>query len=173
MRGKEVVHSSKSDEWGTPLPLYDWLNNLFAFDIDVAAAPDNAKCLKFLTKEDNALFQAWSYAAAEYSIWCNPPYSKVKDFINKACMESLKHATSIVFLVPARTDTKWFHYALQFCTSVYLIEGRLKFDGNGSNSSAPFPSCLLVWGEDKIKERKPAERLGIFPLTLDKTTRGF
>lgn len=175
MKGKEVVHSSKSDEWGTPPLLFEYLHGLFNFQLDAAATKENAKCERYLTEADNGLFQSWRLPEDNRaSIWCNPPYSLVKEFTAKAAEETYKRTIeSIVFLVPARTDTVWFHNCLLNCSSVYLIKGRLKFVGAGNNS-APFPSCLIIWGEDRIGRRNGEnEGLDISPIEFDKTIRGF
>ncbi len=135
---KSNVHfMSKSNEWETPQFLFDGLHAEFGFELDVCATPENAKCKRFFTKEDNALLQNWAPAVC----WMNPPYARqISGFMQKALDESQLGAT-IVALVPARTDTLWFHkYANR--GEVRFLKGRLRFVG--AKHCAPFPSAIVV-----------------------------
>lgn len=134
---REVYASSKTCEWETPIELFDKLNDIYGFEIDVCATRENAKCLKFFTKEDNGLMQDW-YGCC----WMNPPYGReIGKWMKKAYEEGRKDAT-VVCLVPARTDTAWWHdYAMQ--GDIQFIRGRLKF-GNAKDG-APFPSAIVVF----------------------------
>jgi phage N-6-adenine-methyltransferase len=139
-----VHFQSKSMEWETPQGLFDELDAVFHFDLDAAAAPSNAKCQRFFTKEDDALQQRW-----HGSVFLNPPYGRsIACFMRKALEESRKGAT-VVCLVPARTDTAWWHqYARQ--GQIILLRGRLKF-GNASHS-APFPSAIVIFWSGTLGE---------------------
>lgn len=132
----KVLFSHKSDEWETPQNLFDELNQEFNFDVDVCATPENAKCDKFFTIEQDGLTSWW-----HGNVWCNPPYSEIKYWVEKA----YNRTGLSVLLVPARTDTKWFH---EYCyqnpnCEIRFIKGRLKF--NNSKNSAPFPSMILIF----------------------------
>ncbi|MEK6880721.1 MAG: DNA N-6-adenine-methyltransferase [Nanoarchaeota archaeon] len=132
------LFTSKTGEWETPQWLFDQLNKKFRFDIDVCATKKNAKCKKFYTKKDAGLKMGW-YG----NVWCNPPYGReIKKWVEKAFLES--HKGIIVMLLPARTDTKWFHNWLYKKRNIEIIfiKGRLKF-GNSKNS-APFPSMIVI-----------------------------
>lgn len=171
MKGRDQLMSSKSDEWGTPQALFDRVNAYFHFDLDAAATPENKKCEKFFSENENALLENWSDHGR--SVWCNPPYSKIKSFVIKAIQES-ETCDSIVYLVPARTDTKWFHAAVDNGAAVYFIKGRVRFVGAG-NGSAPFPSCLLVFGKNEFMppDLEPMHRTGMVQyLELTKEQRG-
>lgn len=150
-----IMFSKKSDEWGTPQDLYDSLNEeLGPFDMDVAATAENSKCMYFASKDthQNGLEADWMNKN-----WCNPPYSQVKEFAKKAQEEAAKgHMT--VMLIPARTDTKFFHEYIYQKPNVEIrfLKGRIKFispDGsllrgtsmNGSNNAAPFPSMIVIF----------------------------
>lgn len=136
----DVMFSSKSDMWETPQCLFDKLNSKFHFDIDVCATKENAKCKKFYTKKQNGLLQEWKGVC-----WCNPPYGReIIKWVRKASI-SAKNGTTVVMLIPARTDTKWFHDYIYKKDNVKIkfIRGRLKF-GNTQNS-APFPSMLVLF----------------------------
>ena len=133
------MYSSNTDNWATPQAFFDMLDKHFHFELDVCASEDNHKCLNYFDKTDNGLEKNWSKVN-----WLNPPYGKViGDWIKKAYEESKKGCT-VVCLVPARTDTKWFHNYCFNYGEVIFIKGRLKF-GN-SNNSAPFPSALVIFG---------------------------
>lgn len=118
--------SSTTDEWATPQDFFDGLNKEFCFGLDVCATAENAKCDAYYTKKQNGLAQAWHKAAAV--CWMNPPYGRqIGAWMKKAYEESQKGAT-VVCLVPARTDTAWWHdYAMR--GSVRFVRGRLKFGG--------------------------------------------
>lgn len=133
-----VHFSSKTDEWPTPQEFFDALHAEFNFTLDPCATPENAKCAKFFTEQDNGLAQSWQGER----VFMNPPYGRaIKDWMRKAAEEA-KAGALVVCLVPARTDTEWWHeYALQ--GAVRFIRGRLKF-GQSANS-APFPSAVIVF----------------------------
>ena len=73
----------------------------------------------------------------------NPPYSEIAAWIEKAYHEA-RLGKFVCLLIPARTDTKYFHRFLVRCSTIYFVEGRLKF--NGSKNSAPFPSMVCIYG---------------------------
>jgi phage N-6-adenine-methyltransferase len=144
MKGQKQLFSSDSDEWGTPYDKWVEWDNEFHFTFDAAAS------------ESNYLCDVWSGDSLEISwdgrVWCNPPYSKVGPFVAKAHNEWMMNdrCEVVVMLLPARTDTKWFHEQIynQPGVTIRFIKGRLKFkDVNGLvRSSAPFPSMLVVFG---------------------------
>lgn len=134
------MFSSKTDLWETPQEFFDKLNKEFHFEIDVCALPENAKCERFYTPEMDGLSQPW-----EGCCWCNPPYGReVKKWVKRAYDASSSGAT-VVMLLPARTDTKWFHEYIygRKHVEVRFICGRLKF--GGSKNSAPFPSMVVIF----------------------------
>lgn len=137
--GSASVHfSSASDEWPTPQDFFDKCNAEFGpLDLDVCATAENAKCLRYFTKADDGLAQVWSGR-----VWMNPPYGReIGAWMAKAWRSSQAGAL-VVCLVPARTDTAWWHdYAAK--GTVRFIRGRLKFGGH--KNSAPFPSALVVF----------------------------
>ncbi|MBD3929922.1 adenine methyltransferase [Staphylococcus sp. EG-SA-6] len=139
-----VHFSSKSNEWTTPQHLFDELNQEFNFTLDPCATEENAKCSKHFTIEDDGLSKDWSNDV----VFMNPPYGReIKKWIKKAYEESLNGAT-VVCLIPARTDTMYWHdFIFDKADDIRFLKGRLKF-GNGKNS-APFPSAIVVY---KYKE---------------------
>lgn len=134
----EVMFSSKTDLWATPQYFFDKLDNEFHFTLDVCATPENAKCERYYTKKEDGLFQKW-----EGVVWCNPPYGRqIAEWVEKAYIEHT-HGATVVMLLPARTDTKWFHDYIYPYAEIRFVRGRLKF-GNSTNS-APFPSMIVIF----------------------------
>lgn len=129
------------DQWRTPLNLFSQLNKEFQFTCDVACNESNALLPNRITDEDNAFLCDWTGRC-----WCNPPYSDIGPWIRKG-HESVTsgNAEVVVFLVPARTGTDWFHrYALQH--EIRFLRGRLRFSGCRTN--APFDCCLIIMKRD-------------------------
>ena len=134
------MFSSSTDLWATPQDFFDRLNAEFDFDIDVCASPENAKCERYFTKEQDGLSQLWG----GMTCWCNPPYGReVGKWVQKAYISSKDEGSTVVMLLPARTDTKWFHEYIYNQSEIRFIKGRLKF--GGSANSAPFPSMVVVF----------------------------
>lgn len=143
------MFSSNSSEWETPQDLFDVLDNQHHFVLDACATPVNAKCDRFYTLAEDGLSQPW-----ESCTWCNPPYGRaITDWVEKAYTECVYNHVSSVLLLPARTDTRWFHDYLykqeQHGISIEFLRGRLKF-GNSQNS-APFPSMIVMLDGDHFK----------------------
>jgi len=143
----ELMFSSNTDMWATPQYLFDRLNAVFRFDVDVCATPENTKCPVFFTEQENGLSQEW-----RGTCWMNPPYGRGIGLWVKKAHDSAKAGATVVCLLPARTDTAWWH---DYClgAEITFIRGRLKF-GDHSNS-APFPSAVVVFrhsAESALKE---------------------
>lgn len=136
----QTMFSSKTDLWSTPQDLFDELNNEFHFTLDVCADESNRKCDKYYSKEQDGLSQPWIG-----TVWCNPPYGRgIGQWVRRALFASVAGNT-VVMLLPARTDTKWFHDYIYKRDNVEIrfIKGRLKF--GGSKNSAPFPSMIVIF----------------------------
>ena len=131
-----VHFSSATDLHATPQEFFNKLNDEFNFTVDVCATPENAKCEIFYTKEDDGLSQNWSG-----NVWLNPPYGREIGLWMAKASEAAKAGATVVCLVPARTDTAWWHEHV-IKHEVRFIKGRLKF-GNAKNN-APFPSAVVV-----------------------------
>ena len=140
----EVMFSSKTDMWATPQDLFDELNAEFHFETDVCAVPSNAKCKEYYTPLDDGLSQEWSGVC-----WCNPPYGRE---IGKWVKKAATSKALTVMLIPARTDTKWFHDYVYNKAETRFIKGRLKF--GGAQNSAPFPSMIVVFRGNQNEEEK-------------------
>lgn len=138
---KDALFTSKRPDWRTPRALFEQIDKeVGGFTLDVASSHDNALCKAHYTKEENGLVQPW----APHVCWCNPPYGRgVGRWMEKAWLESREGAT-VVVLVPARTDTQWFHgHVLGKATEIRFLKGRLRFD-DGPHP-APFPSMLAFY----------------------------
>lgn len=136
------MYSSNTDQLETPQDLFDELDAEFHFDLDVCALPENAKCPDYYTPEQDGLSQSW-----DGTCWCNPPYGRqIGKWVRKGLLSSFDGAT-VVMLLPARTDTRWFHDYILNRAAVRFLRGRLKF-GGGENC-APFPSMIVVFREVK------------------------
>ena len=144
------LFTSDKNYWETPKNTFDKWDRLFHFTLDVCASDKNAKCEKYYTAENSCLDKDWSGEVC----WMNPPYGRdIHKFVRKAAEESLKGVTTVA-LLPARTDTAWFHtWVFPYARKIYLIPGRLKFELNGQpGGSAPFPSMIVVFGKKMDKE---------------------
>ena len=137
----DVLFSTGKNDWETPQAFFDALNSEFHFTLDVCALPHNAKCDRYYTPEDDGLAQDWSGE----TVWCNPPYSDgmQNKWIKKCFDEGRKPNTTVVALLPARTDTLRFHEYIYGKAEMRFIKGRLRFVG--ASASAPFPSMVVIW----------------------------
>jgi len=134
----ELMFSSATDMWATPQNFFDKLDAFFRFELDVCATSENSKCRKYFTETDDGLKKDWFG-----TVWMNPPYGReIGKWVAKAYSQSRLHGSTIVCLLPARTDTKWWH---DYCVKgeITFIKGRLKF-GDAKNS-APFPSAVVIF----------------------------
>lgn len=145
MKGQQVLFSRKSDEWATPDDLFQKLDQEFQFTLDAAATQYNTKCKYYFDSEINGLEQDWGNAV----VFVNPPYSQISKWVEKAVKEvgqwTFERNCTVVMLLPARTDTRWFHdyiYNNRRC-EIRFLRGRLKF--KGADNSAPFPSMVVIF----------------------------
>ncbi len=131
----DVMFSSKTDMWSTPQDFFDILNAEFGFTCDVCATKENAKCEHYFTQEQDGLKQEWTGVC-----WCNPPYGRL---IGKWVQKAAESKCTVVMLLPARTDTRWFHDWIYERAEVRFLRGRLKF--GGCQNAAPFPSMVVIF----------------------------
>ena len=135
---RHAIFSSTTDLWETPQDLFNKLDQEFNFGLDACALPENAKCKKYYTPMQDGLSQEW-----KGTVWCNPPYGRnVVKWVKKA-YEASKAGATVVMLLPARTDTRWFHDYINGQAEVRFLKGRLKF--GGAKNSAPFPNMVVVF----------------------------
>lgn len=138
---QKTMFSSKTGEWATPQEFFDKLNWRFGpFDLDPCANPHNTKCANFYTEAEDGLSKDWS----GHTVYVNPPYGRgIDKWIEKGYNTAKDGDSKVVMLIPARTDTKYWHNYVMKANEVYFVKGRLKF-GDSANS-APFPSAVVVF----------------------------
>lgn len=137
--------SSNTDLWETPQEFFNKLDAEFGFDLDVCALPENAKCRRFYTPDDDGLLMDWDGVC-----WMNPPYGReIGLWVRKAYVCGGSGCCTVVCLLPSRTDTKWFQDYCLKSTDIRFVRGRLKF--GGAKNSAPFPSVVVVFSRETIK----------------------
>ena len=140
----DLMFSSKSDEYSTPIDFFEKLNAEFHFTLDPCCTEETAKCKRYFTKEDDGLNRDWQGE----TVFVNPPYSNISQWVEKAWKEGRKEGTTVVMLIPSRTDTKYFHNYIYHRSEIRFVKGRLKF-GNSKNA-APFPSMVVIFrGKEK------------------------
>lgn len=144
------------DDRGTHPENFDpWNDRFGGFTLDAAAAPHNTKCEKFYTREDNGLVQSW----AGERVWCNPPYSGLYDWVQKAWAEH-PHTKGIVMLLPAnRVEQKWWQDLVEpfrdrpgSPLTVEFLPGRMRFIRPDAvigpkGDRPPFGCALLIWAD--------------------------
>lgn len=149
----KVLFSSDVVEWGTPYDLFYRLNTLYHFDLDPCTTEDNPlQTSVYYTKETNGLKSSWNINRVR-NVFVNPPYNEIEKWLEKALFElaenDIKETTikNIVFLLPARTDTKWFHKYIYTnpIAKIHFLRGRLKF--RDAKNSAPFPSMIVTFSK--------------------------
>lgn len=151
----KVLFSSEKMDWATPWEVFNPLKEEFGITLDVCATSENTKCRTFFAPQDNALKHSWydrlSFTNPIHAAWMNPPYGRqLKHWIAKAKEESLNGLT-VVCLIPARTDTAYWHdyiwdessHSPRYGVEVRLLRGRIKFVG--AKDSAPFPSAVVIF----------------------------
>ena len=139
------VKRGKQD-WTTPKELFSELNQIFAFELDAAASPDNALCAEYLTEEDDALSKPWNGRTA----FVNPPFGDLGEWLSKARKEA-DNGSTVVLLVPHRSQRSYWHeHVLNHnCSTAYAFKKGITF---GDNSQPfPYPCCLVVMWQDGRK----------------------
>lgn len=161
--------TSINQTWGTPVAFFEFLKDTFGFvpDLDAAASDENHKAPQYFTEEDNSLEKKWFG-----NVWLNPPFGKVllPQFLEK-CNNEIAHGNCerIFCLIPARTDTKWFHeIVMREAGRIYFIKGRFNFESPYSTkgANAPFPSMLVIYDRRFISTM-------LDTLEVDKKFRGW
>lgn len=133
-----MLTSSRSDDWPTDPKVFRRLDAEFGFTLDPCASAENAKCARYFTRQDDGLEQDWPGR-----VFCNPPYGRtIGEWVRKAWEASQSSADLVVLLLPARTDTRWWHeYVVR--GEVRFVKGRLRF--GDLKAPAPFPSVVVVF----------------------------
>lgn len=138
---QKVLFSSQCHDWETPKSIYNKLDTMFGpFVLDSCADKENAKCQNYYSLENgqNGLILPW-----QGKIFCNPPYKTIDKWIKKAYIEAIKQKSTVVMLLPSRTDTKWFCTYCMKAKEIYFLKGRIKFEN--AKNTAPFPSLIAIF----------------------------
>lgn len=144
-----ALFSTRSNEWETPHQTFSVLDAEFHFNLDPCATVANHKCPDYYTKEDDGLTKDWGGRR----VFCNPPYGReIGKWVKKCYEESQKPDTLAVMLIPARTDTAYFHDFIYGKAEIRFLRGRLHF--NESKGAAPFPSMVVVF---RTQDAHPSE----------------
>lgn len=150
----KVVHSSKKHDYGTPWDIFNELDHQYHFTVDCCASKENTKCRKYWDIKRDGLKQSW----LGKQVWCNPPYSHVEHWVDKGITSinvSREHCTdtTVVYLLPSRTDTRWFKRLLENAREICFLSGsRVRFQG--CKTGAPFPTLIAVVSTRKMNNTK-------------------
>lgn len=135
-----ILKQPERHDWTTPPRLFNVLDEEFGFTLDAAASDENAKCDRYFTADDDGLAQSWTTPGY---VFCNPPYGNhLATWVRKAYAQA-RLGQGVVLLIPARTDTSWWHTYVMKAHEIRFIRGRVRFSGSAIN--APFPSCVVVY----------------------------
>lgn len=131
------------DVWHTPPELFRVLNDEFAFDVDAACHEQNALCPLAITEAENALVTPWCGG----TVYCNPPYTLLGPFVERAWQQCQAQKATVVLLIPAYTDPGyWWDVIVPYADEIRFLRGRVSFLENGqSRQSARFPSVVIVF----------------------------
>lgn len=159
-----VLFSSGNKDWQTPPGLFRMLDDIFHFDLDVAAEPNNALCKRFFTESSSGLEHSWQAdRPATVTCFMNPPYGHyiIEPWVIKAYEEWQAGAT-VVALLPARTETLWFQDFVMPATAHLFIRGRIAFrlpcavtseeypHGCGQSTNKMFKTAAPVNGRTRL-----------------------
>lgn len=149
-------------EWGTPPAIYEALDLEFGFTLDAAASGSNAKHVRYVAKDTDALAISWEGER----VFCNPPYGRaLKAWCEKALLEATEHNALVVMLIPARTDVRWFHDIVLPHAEIRFIRGRLNYvhpTKTGKVFNAPFASMVAVFRPGSRHEGSGKDQI-LFP----------
>ena len=155
----KALLSSSGLEWCTPRGFFDELDKEFNFTLDVAATKEITLCADYYTPETDGLTQPWNPKTG--AVFCNPPYGRViGNWVKKAYAESQLHGKTIVMLIPARTDTSYFHDYIYHHAEIRFIRGWLRFTDSQGNEHgpAPFPSMVVIYNYSPTKAAANLDR---------------
>jgi phage N-6-adenine-methyltransferase len=149
---------SRKQEWETPPSLFERLNREFGFTLDLAADATNAKCSTYYTAEADALTLPWNGVC-----WLNPPYGlrhhKLSDWVRKAYRETQKPDCTVVMLIPARTNTRWWHDYCMKAEEIRFLNGRPKF--GDAKHGLPQPLAIIVFRQHQGPARLTSFDVGV------------
>lgn len=139
------LFSSESVEWRTP----DWVMGLvrseFDLGLDACANAENAQCERYITAQDDCLLIDWGERAQGVAVWMNPPWGRdIGKYVRRAHEQASKHSLVVVCLLPASTDTRWWHDYVMRAADVRFFRGRLHFVRSDGHTGPCTKGCALV-----------------------------
>lgn len=143
------LFSSASVEWGTPEWLFDRLDWEFVFQLDACAGEHNAKVDHWISPADDALEVEWGSCLDRQepnaAVWMNPPWGRgIGRFVERAYRQSKEHRLVVVCLLPASTDTRWWHDYVMLASEVRFVRGRLHFVRDDGHTGPCTKGCAVV-----------------------------
>ena len=142
VRKNTAAQRAQSDMRRTPQDFFDRLDREFHFTLDAAAGHEEGmhKCERYFTLDDDALQQSW---ATESAVFCNPPYSGIRPWIEKAYEESERHRIPVVLIVPSSTGLRWWAWAFERAAEMRFVTGHMSFTDN--KNRATFGTLVIVF----------------------------
>ena len=134
---------NSKDDWETPPYFFKLLDGLFHFTLDPCASKENFKCVFYYTEEDNGLKYSWE----GHTVFVNPPFSNIAPWVKKCYEEGQKYATTVVMIIPSRTDTRYWHDYVMKAKEIWFCKGRVNFLRNGirPKNGATFPLAVVIF----------------------------
>jgi phage N-6-adenine-methyltransferase len=132
------------DVWETPKEFYQLLDRQFHFTLDPCASDSNHKCAKWFTEQQDGLKQSWKGE----TVFVNPPFNKNAEWLNKCYREASQPNTTVVAIIPSRTDTKYWHeIVMHNAYQVWFCKGRVNFELNGQKvkNGSTFPLAVIIF----------------------------
>ena len=144
-KSQPILRQPQSSDWATPIELFAEYDALYHFTLDVCSshALNWQLCPRFYSPYDNGLHRSWQ----AQTCWMNPPYGReIAKWVRKAHLEWIKGNCTIVALLPARTDMRWFHDYVLHVADLEFLQGRVRFSLYGvERHPAPFPSVIAIY----------------------------
>lgn len=150
--------ASLSQEYETPDPLFDQLNNEFHFMIDICASESNHKLPNYYTKQQNCFTKDWTQTS-----WINPEFVRVKKFVQKAFEDSMKFGSTIVMIIMVKSNTNWWRDYVMKAKEVRFINQKVQF--KDTKQGLRFPCAIVIFA--------PHEGETKFSVLEQNTTQGF
>ena len=133
------LRSESKQDTQTPDWLYRWLDRQFPFQLDAAASRRNARYFRFYTRHDNGLLQPWYHWT-----FCNPPFRRIRLWIDKALWEASLGNGSVLVL-PQALSSEWYRAAYRFCHT-WLLNPRFPYKGRPDG--VPFGTKVLIFDQE-------------------------
>lgn len=147
------------DDWETPQYFFDLLDDKYHFTLDPCATKKNALCSIYYTINDDGLKWSWE----GHTVFVNPPFKYIGEWSKKCYIEALNYSTTVVMILPSRTDTKYWHEYIMKADKIYFCKGRVNFLKGGvlSKAGSNFPLSVVIF-KNAYTNHEYYPRLGVF-----------